>query len=299
MAGRGRRWAFEEQIPAWVAGEGGRETVVDDEDPDVADPAGLRGAVPDVASICQGALRFRIEAHHGAGRRWRPGGGVPDRFRLSGDARRSRDRSAAEGACADLHRRATPGTCSCGCRSSQTLAAVIAGCEAAWEFFGGVFACSFRTTSRPLSPMLMRSIRSSRRAGWTTPACRVRHRPGPGPVPAGQTRGRTRSCSTCAGTSGPVRHSPTSPTRRPGRSGGAPRRPGCASTAPPAPARWRCSPPTSSPAAAAYRRCLRRAGLQNGEGAPRLPRRGRQSAVLAARAAGSAPSWTPAPTASW
>ena len=126
---------------------------------------------------------------------------------------------------------------------SQTLVAVIAGCEAAWRFFGGVF--------KVLIPDNLKPGRDRRRRGQPAalaglvglrPARRVRHRPREGPLPAGQAPGGAGRCSTCAATSGPGRPSPTSPTLRPGRGVVPLSGPGCGSTAPPRPARWRCSP---------------------------------------------------------
>jgi hypothetical protein len=59
----------------------------------------------------------------------------------------------------------------------------IEACEAAWEFFGGIFRVLIVTTPRPLSPRRMRSHRTSRwpfsstrRRGnfvWTPPECGI------------------------------------------------------------------------------------------------------------------------------
>ena len=73
---------------------------------------------------------------------------------------------------------------------SQTLAAVIAGCEAAWAFFGGVFkvlipdnASAIVADADAVNPRFT--------AGWLdyAQARRVRHRRRPGPVAEGQTSG--------------------------------------------------------------------------------------------------------------
>ena len=74
---------------------------------------------------------------------------------------------------------------------SQTLAEVIAGCEAAWAFFGGVFKVLIPDNLKPVvhrcrpgEPAVLGGL-----AGLL-PARRVRHRPGESPLPAGQTEGR-------------------------------------------------------------------------------------------------------------
>lgn len=73
---------------------------------------------------------------------------------------------------------------------TQTLAAVIAGCEMAWAFFGGVFKVLILdnlkpvvTDADPVNPRLS--------SGWLDYAahCRLRHRPCPGEVPEGLSRG--------------------------------------------------------------------------------------------------------------
>ena len=66
---------------------------------------GVRGAVPDAAPVrASSGAGSGSARHHGAGRRRGAGGGVPDRLRPDGPARRPGDRAAAEGARVDLHR---------------------------------------------------------------------------------------------------------------------------------------------------------------------------------------------------
>jgi transposase len=66
---------------------------------------------------------------------------------------------------------------------SQTLAAVIAGCQAAWEFFGGVFKVLILDNLKPViadarcaQPPVHSGVARLRRP------CRVPHRPGPARV---------------------------------------------------------------------------------------------------------------------
>ncbi|MGB7979438.1 MAG: hypothetical protein WCF36_01450, partial [Candidatus Nanopelagicales bacterium] len=94
---------------------------------------------------------------------------------------------------------------------SQTLAAVIAGCEAAWTFFQGVFKVLIPDNLKPVVTDRTRSTRCCRPGGWTTPST-----PGSSPTPPGSpprrtSRGWNGSCSTCAATSGPGRRSSTWP----------------------------------------------------------------------------------------
>ena len=73
---------------------------------------------------------------------------------------------------------------------SQTLAAFIAGCEAAWAFFGGVFkvlildnASTIVAAADAVKPQVRCGLAGLR------PALRVRHRRRPDPLPEGQTSG--------------------------------------------------------------------------------------------------------------
>src|SRR5258708_5746414 len=73
----------------------------------------------------------------------------------------------------------------------QDLPAVIAGCEAAWTFFGGVFTVMIPDN---MAPIVDRADALEPRPGVrrVRPAPRVRGRPGPDPLAAGQTAGRAR-----------------------------------------------------------------------------------------------------------
>ena len=133
---------------------------------------------------------------------------------------------------------------------SQTLAALIAGCDAAWEFFGGVFkvvipdnASAIVADADAVNPRFTVGLAGLR------PALRLRHRRRQGPVAERQATGRTgravraRELLRRRG------------FRRPGRRAG-PRRawcralPGCGSTARSRPARPRYSPVRGRRAAA-------------------------------------------------
>ena len=75
---------------------------------------------------------------------------------------------------------------------SQTLAAVIAGCQAAWDFFGGVFAVLIPDN---LTPVIAAADAVNPRftQGWLDYAwpCRVPHRPGQGALAQGQAASGT------------------------------------------------------------------------------------------------------------
>jgi hypothetical protein len=120
---------------------------------------------------------------------------------------------------------------------SQTLTAVIDGCEAAWGFFGGVFKVLIPDNMSAIVAHADSVTRSSPSDGWSTP------RPGASlPTrPGSHTRKTNRVssgwCSTSATTSSPAKSSPTLPMPNTEPSFGAPRKPVCASTAPPAPSR--------------------------------------------------------------
>ena len=75
-------------------------------------------------------------------------------------------------------------------RFTQTLAAFIAGCEAAWVFFGGVFkvlvpdnASAIVAGADAVNPRFTAGLAGLR------PALRVRHRRRPGPLAQGQAEG--------------------------------------------------------------------------------------------------------------
>ena len=126
---------------------------------------------------------------------------------------------------------------------TQTLAAFIAGCEAAWAFFGGVFkvlvpdnASAIVADADAVNPRFT--------AGWLDYAqhCGFATDAGAGPVAEGQAEGgagravRARELLRRRALRRPGRRAGTRLRR------GASRWPGCASTAPSPPARRRCSP---------------------------------------------------------
>ena len=133
---------------------------------------------------------------------------------------------------------------------SQTLAAVIDGCEAAWRFFGGVFKVLVPDNMKPVvahadavNPRFTRRLAGLRPArGFGTDPARVRP---PQDKPRVERMVQYVRSNFFAGETSPIW-----PMPRPGR-GVVPRHgPGCGSTAPPPPARRWCSP-SSRPAAAA------------------------------------------------
>ena len=167
----------------------------------------------------------------------------------------------------------------------QTTEDVIDGFEAAWAFFGGVFA-----HGDPRQPVGRRRRRRSVGAAVepgvrrVRPGPRVPRRSGPGASPAGQATGgadravraglvlrrgdvhrsRRRPAAGRAVVSGTGRAA--DPWHHPVPTGRGVRRRGTA------------------PAAAGADRALRRAGLRDGEGAPGSSHRGGQGALLGARA---------------
>ena len=125
---------------------------------------------------------------------------------------------------------------------TQNLAALVAGCEAAWVFFGGVFkvlipdnASAIVADADPVNPRFTAGwLDYAQHCGFATDAARVRSRR--------TSRGWSGPCSTCAGTSSPVSTPRGCPLpRRPRRCGARTWR-GCVSTALSPPARRRCSP---------------------------------------------------------
>ena len=167
---------------------------------------------------------------------------------------------------------------------SQTLTAVIAGCEAAWGFFGGVFKVLIPDNLKPVvtdadavNPRLSRGLAGLR------PARRVRHRPGPGPVPEGQAAGGAGRAVRARQLLG------RGDVHRPGRRAGPGRGvvPRAGRDADPrhhrAPAGSRCSPSSRPRCCCRCREPYDAADLHPGQGAPRLPRRDRQGVVLGAR----------------
>ena len=90
---------------------------------------------------------------------------------------------------------------------AQTLEAVVAGCEAAWCFFGGVFKVLIPDNMKPVVAQADAVNRSSRWVGWST-----RRRVVSPPTPLGSAHPRTSPgwngwCSMCAEISLPVRNS--------------------------------------------------------------------------------------------
>ena len=139
---------------------------------------------------------------------------------------------------------------------SQTLAAVIAGCEAAWAFFGGVFKVLIPDNLKPVvtdadavNPRLSAGwLDYAQHAGFVTDPARVRR---PKDKPRVERAVQYVRGNFWAG------ESFTDLGRRPGRRrGGARSGPGCGSTAPSRPARSRCSrsrrPPCLLPVPEAY-----------------------------------------------
>ncbi|BBU20466.1 hypothetical protein MYXE_02550 [Mycobacterium xenopi] len=108
---------------------------------------------------------------------------------------------------------------------NQTLEAIVAGCEAAWQFFGGVFKVLIPDNMTPIVPKAD-STDPQFSVGWTeysqvrgffTDPARVRH--------PRTSRGWNVWSSTCGATSSPAKTSPTSPTLRPEPRCGVPARP--------------------------------------------------------------------------
>ena len=116
---------------------------------------------------------------------------------------------------------------------SQTLAAVIAGCEAAWEFFGGVFEVLIPDNLKPVVADADAVNPQFVQGGWTMPST-----PGSSPTRPGCARRRTSRgwsgrCSTCAATSGPGKRSSIWPGAAGRDERGVVTPPGRGSTAPP------------------------------------------------------------------
>ena len=123
----------------------------------------------------------------------------------------------------------------------QSLEEVIAGFDAAWAFFGGVFAVVIPDNLKPvvdqadaLDPRFNDAFREyAQHRGFVIDPARVRH---PQDKP-----GSRALCATSVGTSSPARTSSISRTAAPAPRAGAPTSPACASTAAPGLARPRCS----------------------------------------------------------
>ena len=158
---------------------------------------------------------------------------------------------------------------------SQTLAAVIAGCEAAWAFFGGVFKVLIPDNLKPVvTEADAVNPRLSPRAGWTTPSTRVRHRPGPGPLAAGQAAGGAGGAVRARQLLGRGDFADLADAQARAEAwcrDGAGMRIHGTTAARPAEVFAELEAAALLPVPAR----LRRAGVHPGEGAPRLPRRGR------------------------
>lgn len=104
--------------------------------------------------------RVRRPRHHGAGGRRRAGPRATDRLRPARDDVRPGHGTAAGAVGADLHRRGVAAHVRV-VLVAQQLEDVIAGCEAAWDFYGGVFRVIIRDNMKaivdradPLQPRL-------------------------------------------------------------------------------------------------------------------------------------------------
>ena len=99
--------------------------------------------------FCAERCGVRPQGADGPGRGRGTGRGMPARLRLHGHALGPCYRAAPEGARADLHR-GVLAHMFVHLSFSQTLAAFIAGCEAAWAFFGGVFKVIIPDNASPI-----------------------------------------------------------------------------------------------------------------------------------------------------
>src|SRR3954447_7133655 len=125
---------------------------------------------------------------------------------------------------------------------SQTLTAVIAGCEAAWGFFGGAFKVLISDNLTPVVPKAD-AINPRFSPGWLDYSQHVGFGTDPARVRSPQDKPRVeRVVQYVRGNFWPGRPSPTWPMPRHGRRRGARPGPGCGSTAPPSVAPSRCSP---------------------------------------------------------
>ena len=153
----------------------------------------------------------------------------------------------------------------------QTLNDVIAGFEAAWGFFGGVFAVVIPDNMKAIvdradatDPKLNDAFREYAQArGFAVDPARVRSpRDKPGSSAVSPMCGRISLPEKTSGISTTAGHAP---------SAGVGRWPGCGCTAPPDSAPPKCSPPTSYPSS--NRRQMRCSTSRHGP-IPRSPRTG-------------------------
>ena len=163
---------------------------------------------------------------------------------------------------------------------TQTTEDVIAGFEAAWLYFGGVFpvvipdnmgsiVVEAENTAPRFNDVFFEYAQSrgfsSTRPGWR---------------PRRTSHGWSGRCPMCATTSSPARPSPAWPTAGTGPSGGAPARRACAARHHPVPSDRGVPGRGTAPPVVSAGRAVRRPEMVRAEGSPRLPRRGRQGDLL-------------------
>ena len=167
---------------------------------------------------------------------------------------------------------------------SQTTAAVIAGCEAAWAFFGGMFAVLVPDNLKPvvdkadrLEPRWNREwLEYAQARGLVVDPARVRSPQDKGRVENGV---KFVQVSFFAG----EQFTPASPTRSAGRRTGAGSGRGCGCTAPPGSGPRRCSRRLEAPALLpAPGAAVPGAGVERGQGAARFPCPGAERVLLGA-----------------
>ncbi len=276
--GHGSAWQLlqsqREQIDEWV-GQG--LTVVK-----IGDLLARQGVVVPYRTLhrfCVECCGFGRGSDDGAGRRRRAGGGVSDRLRPDGPGPRpgtGRRRVVHALIFTAVYSRHT----FVWLTFSQTLKAVIAGCEAAWVFFGGVF--------KVLVPDNMSAIVADADAvnprftpaGWTTPSTAGSPPTRPGSEARRTSPGWSGPSNMYGRTSSPGRSSWTWPTRRPGRCAGARDMAGqrIHGTTQARPAQVFAE--QEAAALLAGRRPMTCRSFEQLQGAPRLPHRDRQGAVL-------------------
>ena len=120
---------------------------------------------------------------------------------------------------------------------SQTLTAMIDGCEGAWAFFDGVFKVLIPDNTSAIVAHAD-SVNPQLTVGWLEYSqARASLPTRPGSHTCKTNRVSSAWSSTCATISSPAKSSLTLPMPNTEPSSGAPRKPVCASTAPPAPSR--------------------------------------------------------------
>ena len=187
-------------------------------------------------------------SHHGAGGRRRAGRRAAGRLRQDGPGPRPRDRPSPGVQALIFTAVLLAGTASCGSPFSQTTDAVIAGFEAAWTFFDGVFAVVIPDNMATIvdkadatEPRFNQAfVEYAQARGFLVDPARVR-------TPTDKPRvERTVPFVRNSFFAGETLHRPG---RRPapGRDLVCRNGPGCASTARPSAARPSCSPSRSCP----------------------------------------------------